>query len=816
VNTRIIYVVIAMVSGAALALEILLMRLFSIVQWHHFAYMMISIALLGFAASGTFVALRFAHSRSQSIEALPFHAACFASSALLCFHLAQALPFNPLEIIWNHRQWAYLSLIYCLLLLPFFFASNCICLALLCRRWPTGYIYGADLAGAALGVMSLLLALWFVHPAHALLGVGAVAGMAAVLAYLHFGTATRATRGALIASVLAIGIAGVFAPHRSLHPSEYKSLPEILRIPGTAVIDERFSPAGLISIVRSTEVPLRHVPGLSLGNQVEPPEQLGAFIDADSLTPITRYRVGATDLGYLENVTDAVPYSLLQQPRVLILGSGGGASILQALHFGAGKIDAVELNLRLVELLIGPYANYSGNLSKDPRVRLHVAEARSYVSRSSDDYDLIQIPVLESFGSAGAGLRAIREDYIYTVEAVSEYLDRLAPGGMLALSHWVRLPPRDGIKLFATAVTALEQRGHTDPGSSLAWIRGWQTQLILIKNGALTEAERNTIRSFSESRWLDVAHLPGLGRSSVNRYNVLAEPYFHEAAQAILGNRRESFYDAYKFDVIPVHDGRPFFHHFFKWSLLRELAAMPARQGWAFLDLAYPILLATLAQAVIAGFVFVLLPLIVFRNRFRRVGTASRPSIARTGSYFLAIGFGFMFIEIAAIQKFTLYIGQPIYAAALVIGGFLIFAGIGSALIGRWESMVTRKQTLLILGSIPILAVCEWMLLPDLFGATLAMPAPVRWGFAMAAIAPLALLMGVPLPAALSRIPLEDGALAAWAWGVNGFASVLGAVLATLFAIHLGIFAVVVAASFFYLIAAGLFASRGAFATGPG
>jgi hypothetical protein len=798
-----IYPAIALISAAALAFEIFLMRIFSIVQWHHYAYMIISVALLGFGASGTWVALRYVRGGVAPATPIVFHAAGFALSMPLSVFAAEIIPFNALEIVWNHRQWLHLAGIYVLALVPFWFASNAICVALASRRWPVARIYASDLAGAAAGAGLAVALLWWLPPAVTPYAASAAALAGALFAWAAVRPLERPGRIALAAAAVALFVLLVGAARTPLQPNPYKQLPQTLRIAGTEVVATRYSPLGQIDVVASPQIPFRHVPGLSLANVDEPPEQLGLFTDADALSAITRGEGGRGAHAYLEYVPAALPYELRERPRVLVIGVGGGEPVLRALHYGAAAIDAVELNPRIVELLRGPYREFSGAPLDRSVVDVHLEEGRSFIARSAAQYDLIEIAMAASSGSSGAGLQAVGEDYLHTIEAVGEYLRRLAPGGLLAMPRWARIPPRDGVKLFATLIEALEA-ADLDPASALVWLRGWQTQLLLAKRGAFTPAEIEEILAFCESRWFDVAWVPGGRQIDPNRFNLLPGPYFREAALALLGPERDAFIERYKFDVRPATDDRPYFHHFFRWRSFEELRAMPAQQGWAFVDLAYPILLATLVQAVLAALAFVIAPLLVFRRRLRGTMSIGLGAACPVGLYFVAVGFGFMFIEVAAIQKFTLYVGHPVYAASTVLVGFLVFAGAGSATLGHWGRGARRSRVTMVIGGIALLAVLLWELLPGVLGATLAAPLGVRVALTLALIAPLALVMGTPLSAALGRIEQAGAGLIAWSWGVNGSASVIGAVAATLVALHWGSSAVILIGAAMYATAAGL------------
>ena len=443
----------------------------------------------------------------------------------------------------------------------------------------------------------------------------------------------------------------------------------------------------------------------------------------------------------------------------------------------------------------------AGSTSR-PEVHLHIAEARGFVAGTERRFDLIALPLLNSF-AASAGSASLHASFVYTVEAIGTYLDHLKPGGYLAITRWLKLPPRDSLKLLLTAITALEARGVAEPGRQLALIRGWDTTTLLVKNGVLTQGDVEQIRSFTQERSFDPVHHPGIGADEVNRYNVLQQPSFYEGAQALLGPDREGFVARYKFDLRPATDDRPYFFDFFTWRALPEVASLAAQSGPALLDWGYLILFATLVQAAVASALLVLLPLWLWSPT--RLRASER---WRIGLYFTGIGLAFLFVEIASIQRFTLFLSHPLYAIAVVLAGFLVFAGLGSGLAAGLEQRLRARggpgALPLVAAAIAILSIAYVFGLPVLFARLMALPDAARIALSLALIAPLALFMGMPFPLVLARLRTRAPDFVPWAWGINGCASVASAILATLLTIGLGARAVVLIAAALYLMAAAL------------
>jgi spermidine synthase len=800
---------LALVSAGALSYEILLTRLFSIIQWHHFAYMTISLAMLGYGVSGTVLTLLRERLLPRYGVVFAACAAAFGFCAVGAFLLAQRLPFNPLEIFWDPRQPFYLLLLYLLLAVPFMFAASCIGLTFAQHGTAAHRIYSFYLLGAASGCLLIVLLLFMLPPMAALRFVGLLGLAAAGLAVWHF----RLRPGWLLPVLAIIAIAITIALPSSwteLRISPYKSLRQTLLIPEARVVEEHSSPLGLLTVVESPRVPFRHAPGLSLNVVQEPPPQLAIFIDSDSLSALTRFDGRLEPIAYLGETTSALPYYLLRRPHVLVLGAGGGSGVLQGLVGQARKVEAVDVDPRMVELVRDRFADFGGNLYRRPDVTIHVAEARSFVEASDVRYDLIQVTLMDAFGAASNGLYGLNESYLYTVEGLQSYLDHLQPGGMLALTRWITLPPRDLLKLSATAMTALERAGVAAPAQRMALIRGWQTGTLLIKNGDFTETEIAAIRAFAEARSFDVEWLPGLAREESNRYNVLDQPYFYDGIAALAGSQREDFIVRYKFDLTPPTDDRPYFFRFFRWQSLPEILRLKERGGLPLLELGYPILLATLLQAVLASSALILLPLWMgLRGKNGEAAPRGNPAVF---AYFGLIGFAFIFVEIAFIQKLTLYLGHPLYAVAVVLCAFLLFAGLGSRsapfLLARLPATRLPQSAWPVVG-IALLVTLYLLSTSQLMQHGLGLPDLVRVMLAVALISPLAFLMGMPFPLGMARLAANAPALLPWAWGINACATVVGAALATLIALHFGFSGVAALAVLLYLASAMAFPRLG-------
>ncbi|MGD8567068.1 MAG: SAM-dependent methyltransferase [Gammaproteobacteria bacterium] len=791
---------IAFISALALSYETLLTRLFAIIQWHHFAYMIISFALLGYGVSGTFLSLFRQALLKRYKTAFIINTILFSISLLICFLLAQHIPFNAQEILWDRQQIGWLFAIYLLLMIPFFFVANAIALIMMAKGESISRIYAADMVGAGAGSALIILLLFYVMPGHLLQVLSVLAVATTVIACLELRYKQRLVF--IVSGTLLLAVSLLPTQWTNLELSPYKSLPQLLRIDGTRIVETRSSPLGLINVVASTITPLRYAPGLSLQATTEPPSQLAVFTDADNMTVINKVNDNAKTPEYLQYQTSAAPYQLRDANRVLILGAGTGNDILQAAGYKIDTIDAVELNPQMVALVKNDHAEYAGHLYQRPNVHVHIAEARGFVSRSKQPYDVIQIALLDTFGASSAGLYALNENYLYTVEAFKEYISHLKANGVLSITRWVKLPPRDNLKMFATAVTALRQLGYHEPEKQLILVRSWQTATLLVKPSAFSHQDIENIQRFCEKLGFDTAYFPGIKASQTNRFNQLRVPYFYNAAIALLGNNANTFYDQYKFNITPATDNRPYFFNFFKWKLLNDILKLKDQGGMPLVEWGYIIMIAALVQAVIASTLLIVFPLLLKKETRLPVDKTTLLCLL----YFGSLGLAFLFIEIAFMQKFILFLHHPVYSIAVTLTAFLVFAGVGSHYSGYLRGKFGYRFTVkLAVAFIVALGSLYSVALHTLFEWLLPFSTAAKITVTIIAIAPLALFMGMPFPLALHYLSEKSPALVPWVWGVNGCASVISAVLAMVLAVHFGFNVVILIALLLYVAAVLLF-----------
>lgn len=805
-------ILIFLTSASVLGYEILLMRLLSVGQWHHFAYMVISIALLGFGASGSMLFLVFSKIKKDLSTWLVLLSGATALSFSLATGLSQKVALDPLNLVWQGREWFRMCLTYLLMAVPFLLAGGIIGVILTDAGDRAHIMYGMDLLGAGCGAVAVIPALYLGLPWNLLPLLGGLVVLGALGCCPAMKRPILGVLALLVASV-AMTMVHLALPSRPrIH--ETKALPMTLSFPDARIEAERAGPMGLIHVVSSALI--RHVPGLSLNfglsGETEGatlPEQKGIFLDADGLSPIVRFTGNREELAFLDFTTMALPYHLRQPGRVLVVGAGGGSDVLLAMRHQSRDIVALEANRQIADLMTGPFSEFSGRLYSRPGVTLRVGEARQYLQAAKGSFALIQLSLVDSFGAAAGGLHSASESYLYTTEALRLYLDRLRDTGMLAITRWLKLPPRDSLRLFSTALASLrKERLCQHPERHILLIRSWKTFTLVVSKSPFRPDEIDRAKAFCNGRSFDMVYYEGMQAGEANRFDVQTSPYYFMGARALSGPDAASFQERYIFDISPTTDDRPYFSHFFRWDKARELFSHLRREWLPLVELGYVFILATLLQAVMAGGVLIILPLAFLRWVHRpSAGMGPPPGpfhVLGTLSYFAVIGVAFMSLEMALLPRYTLLLSHPVYSAAVVLGSLLVFAGFGSLCVRRFQS--GGRGFLWVAVAVITCWVGLHALAGDLlFELAMQWPLAGRLVLAVFMIAVLSFFLGWPFPAGLGATARTWPGLVPWAWGINGCASVIGAVLGKCLAVGLGFRLLMLLACGLYVLAAAIF-----------
>jgi hypothetical protein len=775
-NEHTIWLGLFLLSAATLAFEINLTRLFSVAQFYHFAFMIVSIALLGFGASGTALTIFPSLQNGTLNQRLSQLALGTGLSILVAYLLTNWLPFDSFSIAWDRRQVGILILHYIALASTFFFSGMALGFLLNASPQSAGRTYAVNLLGSATGCLIALVAPPYLGGEGMVTLSIALASLASVisLSRLHRFWHPLATFVLFAFSLLDLGLrfTGVSSfAFLDLHISPYKSLSYALQYPGARVIDRQWNASSRIDVVHSTAI--HSLPGLSYRYLESLPSLDGLLVDGDDMSPILQ---PGTDSAFVSYLPNAVAFHLRPQGRALILEPRGGLDVLTALALSSGQITAVEIN----PLTVNTVPIYA-----DPRVQTYVESDRSYLRRVQTQYDMVVLSLASSYHPVRSGAYTLAEDYRYTVESFRDVLAHLTPNGLLVATRWLQDPPSEDLRLFALGVTALE-KDSADPRTQIVAFRGFNTATILLKNGVFTLDELSALRAFLAERAFDLIYAPDIRPEETNQYNILPESkYYQTYVNFLNSNSREGFYDDYEYDVRPPTDDHPFFGHYFKWRQTSQVIAEFGKAWQPFGGAGYFVILALLVLAILLAITLILLPVATWKRANQK---AASPFPLRHLLYFGLLGFAFLFVEIPLLQRFILYLGQPAYAFTAVLFSLLFFSGLGS----RFSDRIPLRLSL---ATLVFLILVAPLLLPRLFAWTLGLPLTIRLGLTALILSPLGFLMGIPFPARIRSMKREQANgqdneaqsdSIPWVWAVNGATSVVASILSALLALTFG------------------------------
>jgi hypothetical protein len=805
---------VAALSAASLLFETSLTRLLAVAQFYHFAFLIVSLALIGYGASGTFLSLaRHDEARPHwlaDVEQLLVRTGLgFIASCGLAYAAVNLLPFDSYRIAFEPRQLLYFVLYYLALATPFFAAGLGVGAALAESSGRSHRIYAANLAGSAAGVAIAPLTLELAGVPGAVLASGLIAMLPAIQSATRNGRRwTRWAAGApFLAGILVFGyLSGVNAQGRAplaLNSSPYKGLPQALHYPGAHVIYARWNAISRVDVLAGAST---HVfPGLSYQHTGTVPPQSVLFVDGDAPLPVTLSSPdGLTAARFLP---EALAFSLRPGGRTLVIEPGGGLGILQALAGGAGEVTALVSNPLLRKAVTATSASY------DPYglSGVHVVSepARTYLAHTTNRYDLVFIPLTDAYRPVTNGAYSLIETYNLTVEAFDAALERLSPHGILVVTRWFQTPPSEDLRILATLIEALKERGAANPQDALVAYRGIQTVTSLVQPDGWAPGELVEVRAFLDHMHYDLVWAPDVREEEVNRYNHLPEPSLYLALKALSSTHDAGeFYATQPFDVRPVADDRPFFFHFFTWRQTPQVVASMGHTWQPFGGSGYFILLGLLALVLVLSAALILAPLL--GRRPTQAGKDARHPAGTTRRvrlqiliYFSLLGLAFLLVEIPLIQRAILLLGNPTYAFTAVLLALLLFSSLGSRLArAPW---LRRKAAL---GLLAMLALGMPFLSAWLVEVILGWPLAARVALLSLGIAPLAVLMGLPFPFGLAWLEERAPGLVPWAWAVNGCASVAASVLAAILALSYGLTAVMLLGGVAYLAAGAVIIRR--------
>jgi MFS family permease len=799
-----IFCAVALVASSSLGFELLQTRVLSALYFNNLVYMTVTIALLGFGFSGVLASVMYRRLKNPERQA----ALCCAGlsvSIILCLCAASALP----GMLPGATPELKMIISYFILIIPFVFAGAAISLLLMCHGNSVFGLYCADLGASALAAILFSLLLRPLGPARLAWAYSASAAAALVLQAPVVGIRLRHAlpwTAALVAGFLLFGDRIV-----QNKPEFYKTTGRFYFIPewtSSKLETSVWTPIAKIDVFSDSARDLET--GEYLGH---PPNFMLLTQDNDAQSAIH----GEKDLaaftlrakqGRLTSVA-ALAYFMNPKPKdVLVIGVGGGVDIQDAHVFDAGKIDGVEINAATVDLMRTKFADYS-QWPKWKEVTLYNAEGRRFAHLSQKKYDVIVLRGVDTFSALSSGAYVLSENYLYTVEAMKDYMNALKPNGVVVIMRWFFRQPRESLRLTNLFLSAAETTGEGRPDARLMVINDHVWAGTFIKRTPFTPEE---VRIVSEKiptedySWVYVPKVLGAEQHDFEATQFkrdaenlsLARSAYASLVSAPGEAGRAAFARAYPFKIDPVYDHRPFFFEYYKgntregreeyWGGQRGAGLRSLRGPVVHYVLYILLLVTTLFSAFAMG-----IPLAIFE----REGVKIRRAWSLVG-FFSALGVGFMFVEIGCMQWLSLYMGHPMYSLTVVLAALLFYAGLGSLAAGRWTQPILPRLRAGMLGTAVLIP--AW-----LAAMKYVIPLTARWSLTgrisvvLVSLLPLGLCMGIPFATGLCYLADRHARFIPWAWGINGLTSVVASILAVVLAMRIGFTAVVLLSAVVYI-----------------
>jgi spermidine synthase len=805
-----------LISFAALMLEIVQTRILSVVVWYHLAFFVISLAMFGLTAGAVWVYLKGERFTEKTLSYdLCYFSGLFAFATAIC--LAVQMTLAPIITRFFTTLWIWTELALCLSL-PFFFAGVAISLALTRGPFPIARVYGVDLLGAACGSIGALLLLSVTDGPSAVLWIAVVAAVGAIsFSFSGIGNLPEIKpalhpwlwhRQWIFLLLLLAALINPFLEH-GLQPIAVKGKFEF---PGTHALRQwnSFSRVDVSPVFRGS--PIMWGPSPKMFEKRWIADQVDLFIDGDAGTTAYRFDGNFESVGFLKYDITNLAYFLPDRERGVVIGVGGGRDVLSAALFGLKEITAVELNPILVDLQVQEAGLLRfTNLAAIPGVRFIAEEGRSWLARSREFFDVIQMSLVDTWAATGAGAFSLSENGLYTVDAWKIFLSRLTPKGVLTVSRWYeRSAPDETGRAVSLAVATLMEMGVQEPRRHLFLAAQKRIATLVLSKSPLSANDVEALEKAAAFYEHEVLITPSREPAS----NVLSRIVNATDAKSLY-----AFTSNLAFDLTPPTDERPFF--FNQLPLSRPLQALAFARG----------VLATTAEGggvrrgnlvatvtllilfLIALFLIAAALIIPLRSALKDVGS----QLVINGTlYFSLIGIGFMTIEIGLLQRMSIFLGHPVYSLSVLLFTLILSTGLGSFLS---QQLHLSSSTRLIGWGIATgvylssLAFCLGWVFAAFYDTILL----ARIGLCVAFIAPAGILLGFGFPTGMRLISSIDRRPTPWFWGINGAAGVLASIGSVVLSIALGIKATLMvgAVCYFLLIPVSLALLRPQTITAP-
>lgn len=753
---------ISLGSFSALLLELALTRLFSVVLFYHFAFLAISIALLGLGGGGVL-----AHLLKRKLSLLgtrDLAATCSFLSAILIPAILEIVLQVPVSLNLSSGNFLRLTVIYLCSALPFFLTGVQFSVIFARESARVTALYGADLTGGAIACLAVVPLLNWIGAPNAILFAALVAAAVAVI--WHGSSASRKA---------AISLTAILAVLIVVNSST--NWIDVVWAKGMRRKNVEFARWNAISRVEVDRNPD--------GSRV-------VVIDADANTYImnadpSHWR-GSQSEQNLMSAPGAVVNALRPHGDYAIIGPGGGVDVLRAVANGSHRVTGIEINpIIATTIMRGRYADFAYHLYERPDVKIHVSDGRSFVRSTKQQFDVVQMTLVDTWASTAAGAFALSENNLYTIEAFREYFEHLRPEGIIAVTRWEFRQPREALRVVSVAMQALHQAGVTDASRNFIVISQGELNedgipvAVLAKKSPFTADEDAAVSEYLK-KYRDLKLLYSPSTTPQNAFTAL-----------IKSNDPESFAKTYAYDVAPVSDNAPFFFLTLKPQQLWRSISGSGAMDWK-VNLGVAVLAMLLVISFLAVLAFLVVPLML------APGNENQPVVALL--YFVAIGLGYILVEITFIQRFVLFLGHPTYALTVVVFLMLLSSGAGSVVSKKW---IARPGSVWAPIAIVICALIMYVgILPLTLTRLVGTDFAMKLVISAILLVPLGFAMGMPFPTGLRALSAQSERVQnsiEWAWAMNAASSVLGSILAIVIAIEFGLNVTLAAGATAYLIA---------------
>jgi hypothetical protein len=781
------------ITLATLMYEILLTRIFSVTMWYHFAFMAISVAMFGMTVGAIIVYLfpgRFDAARAKSD--LGLSALLFAVTVILSFLIHLRIPF-VFEMSLN--GFFSIAATYTIIAVPFIFSGICVCIALTKFPAQISKLYAVDLAGAALGCFLLIVTL---NITDGPTGVIVVASLAALGAFFF---ALQGPYRKMLALSLAVFVAlACFASVNTIMVKRQRPLLNLKWVKGERhwqPLYEKWNSFSYFKIIGNPTGPVQKPSGWGLSPECpQDPvvKSLLLMIDAFAGTPLTNFDNDLSNLEFLKYDIINLAHFLREQAKVCVVGVGGGRDILSALVFKQPSIIGIEINPNIIEAVNGRFGDFTGHIDQMPGVTIVNDEARSYITRSQDVFDIIQVSFIDTWAATAAGAFVLTESSLYTVEAWEEFFKHLTDKGILTFSRWYfQDNPGEVYRLTALATAALLETGVATPREHIILVRNMHIDetnefrpdgvgTILVSKSPFSPADIERVNAVSRQMKYEVVLSPDYAMNST----------FERIAS---GRDLDEFTSSYPIDISPTTDNNPFF---FNQLRLRDIFSIEPdllKQGSMSFNMNAVFILGSLLLTVIVlTGLCIIVPLLLTVKKVNF--TRATPFLL----YFACIGMGFMLVEIALMQRLIVFLGNPVYSLSVVLFALLLSGGLGSFSTARLVPETMRGSALIRLALLLLLIIVLGGIVPLILQNFQSASTGSRILIAILMILPVGFLMGMAFPIGMRAASTRTSEITAWLWGINGATSVCASVIAIVIALAAGISASYWTGFAFYLI----------------